>query len=74
MVTGSDASELELARSGARAQIAFYASTPAYRPVLDCHQRGDLQPELNALSKRGAWGEMAARIDDELLEQLARQV
>ncbi|NRA02429.1 MAG: LLM class F420-dependent oxidoreductase [Myxococcales bacterium] len=71
VVTGSDASELELARSGARAQIAFYASTPAYRPVLDCHQRGDLQPELNALSKRGAWGEMAARIDDELLEQIA---
>ena len=71
VATGTNASELERARNGARAQIAFYASTPAYRPVLDCHERGDLQPELNALSKRGAWQEMAAHVDDDLLEQIA---
>ena len=43
---------------GTKDQIAFYASTPAYRPVLDLHGWGDLQPELNALSKEGRWSEM----------------
>ena len=38
-----------------RRLLAFYGSTPAYRPVLDIHGWGDLQPELNTLSKRGKW-------------------
>jgi probable F420-dependent oxidoreductase len=37
-----------------RQLLAFYGSTPAYRPVLDTHDWGELQPELNALSKQGA--------------------
>ncbi len=41
-----------------RQLLAFYGSTPAYRPVLDVHGWGDLQPELNALSKQGRWAEM----------------
>ena len=44
--------------SGAKQQIAFYASTPAYRGVLDHHGWGDLQPELTRLSKEGKWVEM----------------
>ncbi len=43
-----------------RRLLAFYGSTPAYRPVLDIHGWGDLQPELNALSKQGRWEEMGA--------------
>ena len=35
------------AADGVKRQIAFYGSTPAYRPVLDLHGWGDLQPELN---------------------------
>ena len=54
-----------------KGQIAFYGSTPAYRPVLDLHGWGDLQPELNALSKRGDWATMGGLIDDELLDALA---
>ena len=54
-----------------KGQIAFYGSTPAYRPVLDLHGWGDLQPELNALSKRGDWTTMGGLIDDELLDALA---
>ena len=38
---------------GVRGLLAFYGSTPAYRPVLDIEGWGDLQPELNALSKTG---------------------
>ena len=39
--------------------------------MLDCHGWGDLQPELNRLSKRGEWLAMAARIDDAMLEKIA---
>ena len=45
---------------GAPKLLAFYGSTPAYRPVLDAHGWGDLQPELNAMSKQGRWQEMAS--------------
>ena len=52
-------------------QIAFYGSTPAYRGVLELHGWGDLQTELNALSKQGEWVEMGELIDDEILHTFA---
>ena len=52
-------------------QIAFYGSTPAYRPVLDLHGWGDLQDELKAMTKRGEWDQMSALIDDELVDAFA---
>lgn len=54
-----------------RRLLAFYGSTPAYRPVLDAHGWGDLQPELNALSKQGRWHEMGSLIDDDMLRTIA---
>ncbi|MGB3481577.1 MAG: TIGR03617 family F420-dependent LLM class oxidoreductase [Mycobacterium sp.] len=54
-----------------RRLLAFYGSTPAYRPVLEVHGWGDLQPELHALSKQGRWQEMGALIDDEMLHTIA---
>lgn len=54
-----------------RMLLAFYGSTPAYRPVLDAHGWGDLQPELNAMSKQGRWQEMSTLIDDEVLHTIA---
>jgi len=71
VVTGSTAEEMEAAKVGTRRQIAFYGSTPAYRPVLDLHGWGDLQSELNVLSKEGRWEEMGTLIDDEILETFA---
>jgi probable F420-dependent oxidoreductase len=53
-----------------RQQIAFYASTPAYRGVLESVGYGDLQPELNALSKQQRWREMGELIDEGLLDAL----
>lgn len=64
---GSD----ETAHTAARRLLAFYGSTPAYRPVLDVHGWGELQPELNALSKQGRWQEMGTLIDDEVLHTIA---
>jgi len=71
LATGSNEEELVAARNGARAQISFYGSTPAYRPVLEHCGRGELQDELNRLSKQGKWLEMAGLIDDDLLDQIA---
>ena len=55
----------------AAGSLSFYASTPAYRPVLEVEGWEDLQPELNALSKAGRWDEMPGRIDDTMLATLA---
>jgi probable F420-dependent oxidoreductase len=54
-----------------RQQIAFYGSTPAYRPVLDLHGWGDLQTELNALSKQGEWVQMGKLVTDDIRDAFA---
>jgi probable F420-dependent oxidoreductase len=54
-----------------RRLLAFYGSTPAYRPVLEVHGWGDLQPELHTLSKQGRWAEMGSLISDEVLTTIA---
>ena len=59
------------AHTAARRLLAFYGSTPAYKPVLDVPGWGDLQPEMNAMSKQGRWQEMATLIDDEMLHTIA---
>ncbi|MGO9042626.1 MAG: TIGR03617 family F420-dependent LLM class oxidoreductase [Mycobacterium sp.] len=71
IVTGPNRASVEVADAAVRMQIAFYGSTPAYRPVLDAHGWGDLGEELHALSKRGAWDKMSRRITDELLHEFA---
>ena len=71
VVTGNDDGELERAAAGTRQQIAFYGSTPAYRPVLERHGWGELQDRLNGLSKQGKWAEMGDAIDDEVLNTFA---
>jgi probable F420-dependent oxidoreductase len=68
IVTGDSDDEIAAAEGGVRRQLAFYGSTPAYRRVLDVHGWGDLQPELNRLSKEGRWEEMGGLIGDELVD------
>lgn len=71
VVSGNDESEWEQARTAVTRQLAFYGSTPAYRGVLEAHGWGDLQTELNVMSKRGEWVAMGERITDEILEEFA---
>ena len=71
VVTGRTEEELAAAALRVRAQIAFYASTPAYRPVLELHGWGALGEELHGLSRAGRWGEMTERIDDYVLGEFA---
>jgi len=68
---GRTEEEMETARVAGRWLLSFYASTPAYRPVLESEGWGDLQPELNELSKSGRWEEMPGLIDDGMLAALA---
>ncbi len=68
VMLGANDEQIAKARDGARAQLSFYSSTPAYRGVLDHHGWGDIQPELNRLSKQGKWLEMMAFITDDMLD------
>jgi alkanesulfonate monooxygenase SsuD/methylene tetrahydromethanopterin reductase-like flavin-dependent oxidoreductase (luciferase family) len=55
----------------ARMQIAFYASTPSYRPVMALHGWEGTAEQLSGLAARGRWDEMPALIDDEMLAAFA---
>jgi probable F420-dependent oxidoreductase len=71
VATGPTEEAMEQARQAVRGQVAFYGSTPAYRPVLDRHGWGDLGEELHQLSSRGQWADMAALVDDDVLTAFA---
>jgi probable F420-dependent oxidoreductase len=71
VVTGTTEEEMAASVAGTKQQIAFYGSTPAYRPVLDLHGWGGMQDELNRLSKEGRWKEMGDLVDDEVLHTFA---
>jgi probable F420-dependent oxidoreductase len=67
VATGDTDEQFADATKRVRGQIAFYGSTPAYRGVLELHGWGDLQSELNTLSKTGEWEKMGELIDDDVL-------
>jgi probable F420-dependent oxidoreductase len=71
VVTGTTEEELVASKAGVKQQIAFYGSTPAYRGVLELHGWGDLQDDLNRMSKEGKWKEMGELITDDILEAFA---
>jgi probable F420-dependent oxidoreductase len=52
-------------------QIAFYGSTPAYKPVLDLHGWGALHEELHRMSRRQQWAEMSELVNDDVLHTFA---
>src|SRR5256885_3901969 len=69
MVIAADTDDqTEQGRDAMRPRLAFYGSTPAYKVVLDAHGWGDLQPELNRMTKTGDWGAMNALITDAIVD------
>jgi len=66
-----DDKKMAAAQTAVRAQVAFYGSTPAYRPVLELHGWGALHEQLNVLSRRQEWAEMGNLITDEVLDTFA---
>ena len=71
VVTGSTEEDMREAQQATCQQIAFYGSTPAYKPVLESIGAGELQVELNTMSKQGRWKEMGELITPELLQEFA---
>ncbi len=71
VITGTDEESTAAARTAVRRQLAFYASTPAYRDVLALYGLGDLADRLRLLSREGQWEQMGELIDDDLLAEFA---
>jgi probable F420-dependent oxidoreductase len=74
IATGRTEEEMTRAVAATRQQVAFYASTPAYRGVLDLHGWAGLGDELNVLSRSSRddkWEAMGGLIDDTVLDSFA---
>lgn len=54
-----------------RARVAFYASTPAYRPAFDIFGLNDLARQLSVLAREQRWEEMPDYIDDDVMNTFA---
>ena len=79
---GRDAAEVQVSgsvfvitsgaeRQSVRQQVAFYASTPSYRPVLALHGWEAAGEALSGLAARGEWAAMPALITDDMLDAFA---
>ncbi len=71
IATGLDQEAMDGAIFSARSQIAFYGSTPAYKPVLEVHGWEGMQAEWTKMSREGKWMEMAGSVTDEMLQAFA---
>lgn len=69
VATGPNEAAVSNLREVIRYRVAFYGSTPTYRPVLELNGWGALADELHAMSRSGRWAEMAGRVTDEVLDE-----
>ena len=71
VVVGDTEEELRVKSRAVKQQIAFYASTRTYEPVLAAHGWQDLVPHLHRKSVEGDWNGMADLVTDEMLNTYA---
>ncbi len=71
VVTGANEEELEQDKVMVKSQIAFYASTPSYKAVLEHNGWESLAEERGAMARKGQWMEMYELISDDMLEEIA---
>ncbi|MEM7340571.1 MAG: TIGR03617 family F420-dependent LLM class oxidoreductase [Actinomycetota bacterium] len=71
VASGESEEQFEKAKAAIKYRIGFYGSTPAYKPVLDLHGWGDLQPMLRTMTKENKWDQLGGEISDEMLETFA---
>ena len=71
VITGETECERARNAEAVRQQIAFYASTRTYEPVLATHGWEGVVPELHQRSLAGDWKGMASLITDEMLDTFA---
>lgn len=70
VATGADEGAEEQ-RESVRSQLAFYASTPTYRTVLEAHGWQQVGERLGTLAREKKWREMPALVTDEMLRAFA---
>jgi probable F420-dependent oxidoreductase len=71
VVVGDTETEIAQQTHAVKQQIAFYASTRTYEPVLAVHGWQDLVPQLHRKSVEGDWKGMADLITDEMVDTYA---
>jgi probable F420-dependent oxidoreductase len=71
VITGDSKKEIDEMREKVRLQLAFYASTRTYQPMLDVHGWGDVCPRLHEKTAKGEWSSMAQDITDDMLKEYA---
>lgn len=71
VVAGRDGDEAHVQREAIRSQLAFYASTPTYRTVLEVHGWEEVGDRLSGLAREKRWDEMPDLITDEMLRAFA---
>jgi probable F420-dependent oxidoreductase len=65
---GTTDEEIEQGLAEARRMLAFYSSTPSYRPVLELHGWADVGEKLTRMVAAGQWDRIPAEIPDAMLE------
>ena len=68
VATGPDDGAVAQAREERRRRLGFLFSTPAYRRTLELHGWTELGERLRALARAGRWDDMAASVDDDVLD------
>jgi probable F420-dependent oxidoreductase len=71
IVTGETDKEMKARREAVRMRVAFYGSTPSYKPVMQTHGWEDTGRSLWELSKEGSWGDMISLVTDEMVDEFA---
>jgi probable F420-dependent oxidoreductase len=66
---GDNMREVREVKEEYRGQVAFYASTRAYRGLMELHGWGDVCDRLHRLSVKGEWEEMPSEIGDDILDE-----
>jgi probable F420-dependent oxidoreductase len=70
-VTAPTRDELPVRIAKIKSHIAFYASTPSYKAVMDLHGWEGIAERLSALARENRWNDMAQEISDEMLNEIA---
>jgi probable F420-dependent oxidoreductase len=68
IATGPDDAAVQAAAEKMRYRVAFYGSTPAYRPVFEVHGIGDLGARLHEKVREGKWNEISKLVPDDVLD------
>jgi alkanesulfonate monooxygenase SsuD/methylene tetrahydromethanopterin reductase-like flavin-dependent oxidoreductase (luciferase family) len=71
VATAANEAELATRVRDVRSRLAFYVSTPAYRPAVEYHGLGDMARQLSLFARAQDWEKMPGYISDEILNLYA---